>query len=71
MRRFDNFVRAYIHPLIGAVLIKTKLAYLRTKNKFHVFFSKISSYGSTLKLPYATHLRTDPPLPRQFCRTPS
>ena len=60
--------------LVGAVLIKTKLAYLRTKKKFHVFFSKISSYASTLKLPYATHLRTEtspPPLPRQFCRTPS
>jgi hypothetical protein len=30
--------------LLGAVLIKTKLAYLQTKKKFHVFFSKISSY---------------------------
>jgi hypothetical protein len=44
---------------------------LRTKKKFHVFFSKISSYGSTLKLPYATHLGTETPLPRQFCQTPS
>jgi hypothetical protein len=39
-------------PWIGAVLIKTTLAYNKHEKKFHLFFLKIATYQSTPKILY-------------------
>jgi hypothetical protein len=50
---FNEGQRYGFLPMVGAVLIKSTLAIVRTKKTLHVFFLSVSYLRSTLTNPYS------------------